>query len=77
MGNQHSMVTEPEQLTCLICWETINQNQNQYVVCVQCNIVMHDTCTNKLLENQTFTQCPHCRSVGVLGVFSHNMHQIV
>jgi len=67
MGNQHSVVTEPDQLTCLICWETINQNQ--YVLCGRCNIAMHDTCTNKLLENQTFTKCPHCRSVGVLGVF--------
>lgn len=75
MGNRHSMVTEQEQHKCLICWETINQNE--YVVCVQCNIVMHDICTNKLLENKTFTKCPHCRSVGVLGVFSHGMHQNV
>jgi hypothetical protein len=67
MGNQHSVVTEPEQPTCLICWETINKKQ--YVMCVQCNIVMHNICTNQLLKNKNYTQCPHCRRVGVLGVF--------
>ena len=76
MGNKHSIAPEPEseEPACLICWETIDTNTAQYVTCVLCNIAMHDTCTNKLLENQTFTKCPHCRSVGALGVFSHNMH---
>jgi hypothetical protein len=79
MGNQHSIAPEPEpeQPACFICWETMDTNATQYVACGLCNVAMHDICSNKLLENQTFTKCPHCRSVGVLGVFSHNMHQIV
>lgn len=61
MGNRVSKIAVEKE--CLICWETIECNNNYiYVKCAKCKIYLHATCAYSYYVNK----CPHCQCIGSL-----------
>jgi len=67
--------TEINDKQCLICWRNIQSNK--WVMCVFCNILLHDECfsQDQKINNRTYCLCPHCRKVGTLGCM-YSYHNI-
>ena len=54
---------------CYLCSNNINKED--LILCVRCNIALHNLCHNKI-SNKTYTQCPNCNSIGSLGIKLEN-----
>jgi len=65
---------------CFICSKKINVED--LVVCVRCNISLHNTfydkncdnknytkCSNKICSDKNYTICPNCNHIGSLGIY--------
>jgi hypothetical protein len=67
METNNNSMTEIDDKTCLICWDTITCNT--WAKCMWCNILLHDICetTYRTGNNRKYCQCPHCQRVGTLG----------
>ena len=44
---------------CIICFDPLDAEKAHHVVCVECNIDLHDECFQ--IWQQVDTTCPHCR----------------
>jgi len=54
-----------DQLSCLICWEEI-ANQD-FVKCIRCNILLHNSCEERYRSDRKYCKCPHCQRINSLG----------
>lgn len=50
---------------CFICSSEIKERE--FVVCVRCNIKLHNECEVNTRQNKYYTQCPNCHRCGSLG----------
>ena len=60
------MVNNRYSKKCTICWELIGDNI--WVVCMECDIILHDKCFKYDNEsnNRNYCLCPNCREVGTM-----------
>lgn len=54
---------------CYLC--SCNVNKKDLILCVICNIALHDFCHNTI-SNTTYTECPSCKMIGSLGINSEH-----
>lgn len=68
MGSYLSKINAcPKQsAVCATCSKKVDSKIN--VFCIRCNIVMHTECYDTIQNfNHTYTTCPNCNKIGVLG----------
>ena len=52
---------QSKSMDCNSCGKTVHTS---YVICINCNIVLHKDCVN---NTKNYTQCPSCSRIGTLG----------
>ena len=65
MGNSMtiSSITSGKLHVCMICRTTVSNN---YVVCIHCNIVCHDSCQQNFNYKYNCSRCPCCQHIGTI-----------
>jgi hypothetical protein len=52
---------------CFLCNE-ITDECTPRVLCIRCNVVVHDDCFKTYSGDKTYCICPQCKEVGTMGV---------
>ena len=61
MGNKES--------SCFLCSENIDSDVCK---CIRCNIKLHNYCEETYRSGKFYCECPHCRRIGTLSIYSIN-----
>jgi hypothetical protein len=64
MGN---LLSNHKPKMCEICNKKIQPSQ--LLICVRCNISLHESCYYVSNNNKDYTQCPKCERIGYIGKY--------
>lgn len=72
MGNRISLSCNREDRyaraeTCHDCGEDCLDRTDK-VICIRCDIALHVQCTDRIIGDKKYCQCPNCHKVGTLGI---------
>lgn len=62
--------TKPKNLKCSCCDNDIKNNES-YLICIKCLVVMHLNCYNSKRVSKIYMYCDKCKSVASIGSVSN------